>query len=51
LKIFTKKEKQLEKLSYKIKNDENKYNEKINIERFKIRFKKIKLDIELLSKT
>lgn len=51
LKIFTKKEEQLEKLSYKINNYETKYNERINIERSKIRFKKIKWDIELLTKT
>jgi len=51
LKIYQKKESQLEKILIKINEQERKYIEKRNNEKFKIRFKKIKNEIELLSKT
>ena len=48
---FKKKEKQLEKILENINDNEKKYIEERNKEKFKIRFKKIKNEIELLSKT
>lgn len=51
LKIFNKKDNELKKLLEKSKNIEKKYNEKINEKKFKIRFKRIKNEVEILTKT
>jgi len=51
LKIYNKKERELDKLLNKSNILEKKYNEKIEIEKFKIRFKRIKSEVEILTKT
>ncbi len=50
-KIYNKKEVQISKLLIDVETKERKHNEKISAAKFKIRFKKIKSEIELLSKT
>ena len=51
LKIFNKKINELNKLLEKSKDLEKKYNDKIEKEKFNIRFKRIKSEVELLTKT
>ena len=51
LKIYNKKEVELQKLLQKSKNLEIKYNKKIEEAKFKIRFRRIKDEVELLIKT
>ena len=51
LKIYNKKDSQLEKLLQKINKLEKIENEKIENEKFKIRFKRIKSEVEILTKT
>ncbi len=50
-KIYRKKEVQINKLLLDVEVNERKHNTKITAAKFKIRFKKIKSEIELLSKT
>ncbi len=51
LKLHNKKEIELHKLLEKSKNEEKQYNKKIDEAKFKIRFKRIKYEVETLTKT
>jgi len=51
LQIYNKKENQLNNLLNKSNKLEKKYNEIVEIEKFKIRFKRIKTEVEILTKT
>ena len=50
-KIYNQKNNKLEKLLQKINKLEKKYNDQIENEKFKIRFKRIKSEVEILTKT